>query len=141
MLTIYFQCHADVMESEARSCVDSGSSWELLPHHILVSVLSYLTPHQRLQAALTCTNWSSCLQHPLLWQRFVCKFTLPVHEKVEYDAMCTSFTHSYRLCVCVCMCLCVCMCVCVCVCVCVHARRRSCLRAPVCVLIITVIYI
>ena len=95
MLTISFQCHADVMESEAKSCVDSGSSWELLPHHILVSILSYLTPYQRLQAALTCTNWSSCLQHPLLWQRFVCKFTLPVHEKVAYDAVCMYTIHTF----------------------------------------------
>ncbi|KAK7114148.1 hypothetical protein V1264_000259 [Littorina saxatilis] len=56
--------------------------WEVLPEHILVTVFSYLTPLDRLQAALTCKTWSTCLQHPRLWRRFVCKFLLPVHGKV-----------------------------------------------------------
>ncbi|KAK7114149.1 F-box/LRR-repeat protein 8-like [Littorina saxatilis] len=69
------------MGSEAKPCFAS-KTWEVLPQHILVSVFSYLTPLERLQAALACKTWNTCLQHPLLWRRFVCKFLLPVHEKV-----------------------------------------------------------
>lgn len=57
-------------------------SWELLPEHLLVSIFLYLTPAQRLLAALACKAWSTCLNHPQLWRQFVCSFTLPHHEKV-----------------------------------------------------------
>lgn len=62
--------------------VESETSWEMLPQHLLVSVFEYLSPSNRLNAALTCKTWHNCLKHPLLWRRFTCRFTLPVHEKV-----------------------------------------------------------
>ncbi|XP_076449865.1 F-box/LRR-repeat protein 8-like [Babylonia areolata] len=70
------------MAADEESRNEDGGMWAALPDHILVMVLSYLTPHQRLQMALTCRSWSTCLKHPLFWRRFLCHFKSPGHEKV-----------------------------------------------------------
>ncbi|KAK7469857.1 hypothetical protein BaRGS_00036135 [Batillaria attramentaria] len=69
------------MDTEVKPNSDAAS-WEFLPEHPLVVVFTYLKPSDRLNAGLTCKAWSECLKHPVLWRRFVCRFTTPGHEKL-----------------------------------------------------------
>jgi len=49
-------------------------TWSTLPQHIMVNIFSYLPVNDRLNASLTCKNWSECFHSPLLWSKFVFKF-------------------------------------------------------------------
>lgn len=49
--------------------------WSSLPHHILVTIFSYLTRREQAQAALTCKLWSEIFLSPYLWTSFEFNFS------------------------------------------------------------------
>ena len=52
-------------------------SWDTLPDHVFVTILSYLTLGDRYHASLVCKAWNLCFQMPFLWKTITFRFNEP----------------------------------------------------------------
>lgn len=48
-------------------------SWDTFPFIIIIKILSFLEPTDRVAAASICSHWSEALQSPLLWRNITIK--------------------------------------------------------------------
>ncbi|XP_013396215.1 F-box only protein 33 [Lingula anatina] len=68
------------------------SSWAVLPSIIIVQILAYLTPSDRLKASATCRRWRSCLFESQLWESITFDFTNGNAEGAKFlTQKCSSF--------------------------------------------------
>lgn len=64
-------------------CEDNELPWSYLPDTILLHIFNYLSPHELLNAGLTCRNWCRISYDEMLWKRFFYRhFQVPPNTSI-----------------------------------------------------------